>query len=385
MNLDTLYNSIKGGTCILILGPDLVVRENEADGFFEHFIKYCAKQNKDVQSFYSDDGFFNIPQGSDLDSLKLDLFKFFNQCSSRYNPLYEKIAQIPFHLIFMVSPDNCLQKWYQTKGYPHQAYSYHPKESKDQWAIDKVDKNEPPLLINLLLDYNSEIEHVRDYILTYEDFIAFIAYFYRNNPFPVPVLSAIKAAKDIIFLGYRFDKWYWKLIFELFNFPEPCYADERKVRKANFAILNTPPASWNSNKNFYEKQYNTVFENLSAKSFINHLYKKFKKNELRKPIHHVAAETAKDWAEEIIVFCKKSEMNRAFKKIDEYAKYVELDANIKTTIIEIIGDFHNVKKQYAGRERAPEIEFDLELGIPSSKEKDLRRRILELMNLISSM
>ena len=377
IDYDTLYNSIIRGTCIVIIGPELVVENGQSPGFFELFMKHLQDKGRDTQDLISEDGFFPF---ENKEEMLTAIVNFNESCSKERSSLYKKIAEIPFRLIFQVSTDIKLHKTYKDLGLKHRFLCYNAQEPTKDWGLDYLDEEDPTILISLLLDYNSEKECVNNAVLSYEDFISFIGKFYGNNPLPVGILTAIKKATHIIFLGYRFDKWYWKLIFDLFNFPDP---DIRIAGKTNIAILNNETNGLFASKTFYERQYKTTFENQSIEKFISELHERFRLSDklLKTAEQNDASFTAKSLAQKVITQCKNSELAKAIETMNDFEKLIGFDVEYQNTIYEIIASFTDKIKSYVGRERPINEEFDTS-RIPSKDAKLIRGRIFELMTEI---
>lgn len=375
IDYELIYDSILKRKCILVLGPELVVQKGLSNSFFELFIKHLEDQGTETKNLYNEDGFFHFMNQNQKLTIKNKIVHFSKATSLAFAPLFENIAKIPFHLIFQVSSDIKLQQTYRDLGLKHKFLCYNAKSPTREWQLDELESDDNTLLVSLLLDYNPEKDYMNDAVLSYEDFISFIRYFYGTNALPNEILIEIKNAEVIIFLGYRFDKWYWNLIFDLFNFPDP--SDKRKVSKANFAILNQNDSDSFSGKTFYERQYESSFEFLDIESFIEDLYQKFVTagKQRKVEIEQDMVLSPKTLALRVIAHCKNAELTRAVTVMNEFDKIAEFDKDYLKTIYHIIASFNDKRKSYAGRDRPKDEEFDTDCGIPAKDAKNLRDRI----------
>jgi hypothetical protein len=171
-------------------------------------------------------------------------------------------------------------------------------------------------------------------------------------------------------------------VFDLFNFPNP--GENRKVTKANFAILNQSPQIGFAGKNFYVRQYQSDFENLSIENFISSLYDKFLTKGKLKPIERIdeLEITAESLALQVINHCKNSELVKAINRMNDFQNLKQFDTEYQTTIYTIIATYNQTRKWYAGRDK-PE-EYDKESGLPSKDVRDIREKIFQLMERIRS-
>ena len=89
------------------------------------------------------------------------------------------------------------------------------------------------------------------------------------------MIIIIKESQNVFFLGFKYDKWYLKLIMRLLN------KDDDVMRQAAFKEVEDKE----NIINFYTDEFNFVFEDdLSGNEIIDELHKYFaEKNELRKP------------------------------------------------------------------------------------------------------
>ena len=396
-DINLTYRNIIGKSCILIIGPDLIAKHSQNEGLFENFIEYLRAEkdnlglkNIDLDNLYDEDGFFNIDKKNsrDFDILKNKLQAFCEKCSENFTDLYSKIAQIPFHLTFFTSPDIALKTAMDKMGIENKFYSYNPKESTGSWQLKTMPKDNTPVLINLVAEYDAN-NFVRHMVLSYEDFITLIAKLYGDNQLPDSVQGAIKSAKQIIFMGYRFDKWYAKIICDLFNFPSP---HEREGNKNNIAILKRsivkgevemlhgePEIISAQPFKFYERQYNTAFEHLDPEEFIDRLYKKFTPAQLRR--NNVDdfenAPPLQRLAREVLKAVEAGDLREGMMKLNEFQTLSD-DVEYQKTISTFKSEYNREKKEWLRRPR--DTQFDEISGISKDSAKDLSNRIIDLMN-----
>jgi hypothetical protein len=391
-DIDSIYSDIKTRACILIIGPDLLVKGG-VGGFFENFIEHLKDDklknpqdwediNTDLNTLYDEDGFFNI-RDDVWESPKIlkELKTLCDRYAEEYEELYKKIAQIPFHLTFLVTPDINIPRIFKKLNIEHVFCSYNyalSTANEDNWKIGNLDKDHPPVIISLFTQYDAESHKINDVVWSYGDFITFISHFYSKNPLPGNVLRAIADAQQFIFLGHRFDKWYGKIICDLFNFPTPDLAKDRKLSKRNVAILNKTPID------FYTRQYRTKFEPLDTEEFIKQLYLRFDKTELRKiEAEPAATQTPKNVAQEILKLCKQPGLGNAIKKLEDLEKLYPLGHDISGSIIAIMGEYNDEISNYInGSERSRGIEVDASTRLPAEKVQNFRNRIISLMTKV---
>ena len=395
-DINLTYKNIIGKSCILILGPDLIAKHPQKEGLFENFIEYLKAEkdnlglkNIDLDNLYDEDGFFNIDKKNsrDFDIIQTKLQAFCEQCSENFTNLYSKIAQIPFHLTFFTSPDISLKTAMDKMGIENKFYSYNPKESTGSWQLKTMPKDNTPVLINLVAEYDAN-NFVRHMVLSYEDFITLIAKLYGDNQLPDSVQGAIKSAKQIIFMGYRFDKWYAKIICDLFNFPSP---HEREGSKNNIAILKKstvkgevevvqgePEIITTQSFKFYERQYKTSFEHLDPEEFIESLYQKFTPAQLRRSTveDFANAPPLQRLAKEVLKALEAGDLGEGIMKLNDFQALSENVSHKKTFFI-IKGEYSREREAWRNRQR--DRQFDEKSGISKDSAQDLSSRIIGMM------
>jgi hypothetical protein len=263
MDLESITEWIEQEKSVLVLGPNILF--NNEKSLLKEFSKYLEDRQVKHQ-FNDEEELF-----SSTTKFKLNVFKhlpkFFDalECSG----IYLKIAEIPFHLIISLSPDLLLEQTFKKNYFDHDFSFYY----KGNPATDvKKPTKQKPLLYNLLgirTEYNSMVlcfNHLFDYLVSV----------LGKNELPEELRTELSEAQTIFFLGFEYDKWYFKLIMRLLN------KDDDVLRQASFKDVEKMEGIIN----FYTDEFNFVFiKEMSGYDIIDQIYNFFdQQHALRKPM-----------------------------------------------------------------------------------------------------
>lgn len=248
--------------CVIILGPDFVYDfQKPLLGELSSFLE--SKRFK--CEFNEKDDFF------DSHSIKpmfyQHLSRFFKGLET--TELHKKIAQIPFHLIVSMSPDTLLKGIFEENNFDF-TFDYYDKNMNPQ-PISKISK-EKPLIYNLLGVSNM----FNSLVLSFNQLFDYLAAIFGDHKLSDSLKKQLNEAQSVLFLGFKFNKWYYKLIFRLLGFYENAMyqAPMNEIESlANDEIFN-----------FYVNEFNFQFIDVDGTKIIDLLYEHYKnENQLRQP------------------------------------------------------------------------------------------------------
>jgi|GEM_PF-4872165 len=260
---DALADSIKEGQTILFLGQGITYNYQNPGNEALAFAQIRQELGEDALSFHQKDGLF-ILKTTPKRKLTPKLKEFYGKDFT--NPLLEKLAEIPFHLIISLTPDVALKKVFQARQFPH-AHAYYKLNQKDD--LGKPEK-EKPLLYNLF----GCVEGGKDDLyIEHADLFDYVRSIYNPNSEPPDVIMSCFAkgkTDTIIFLGCGFDKWYFQLILHLLKIHDI---------ETNTSVLNNTANDW---QNVYEQKFKINFVEDNLEEFVHNLHQQFAPAELRK-------------------------------------------------------------------------------------------------------
>lgn len=253
---------IRKEKCVLVLGPDLFYncQKSIIKGFYEHL------QSKGINYKFveEEDLFSSSPKFENAFYRKFEYF--FDALEP--TEIYNKIAQIPFHLIVSTSPDVLLKKAYDNQKFKCNPLYYNkflnPKD------IEQIPDKEIPLIYNLLGYY----EDWESLVLSFSDLFEFLSKILGEHKIKGTLQSQLRFGQTFLFLGFRFNSWYFRLLVRLL-----CLS-EKAIQHASCTEVD----NCGNNIAFYSDELNFEFMNISSMEIIDLLLKKFsEKNELHKP------------------------------------------------------------------------------------------------------
>lgn len=287
MKWDQIIKRIEEEKCILILGPDLALEGKQTMN--EQLKDYLDNNSARNYKYYIDDEFYSFFKPTDKIRAFFDVQDFFSKLE--YTQIHKKIAEIPFHLIISVSPDLRIRKAFEDSKIDY-LFDFYNKEEAPQ-VIGKPTRIKP-LIYNLFgnLDVEGSL------IFTYNDLFDYLIAIFGTNQLHKDLRSELQKSSIVLFIGFKFEKWYFKLLLRLL------YENKDKLSHAavndfkNYFFEdgegnNLHQAElYNCVETFYSNEYEIGFFDLSGEEIINNIYERFsQKNELRKK-QKAQAETA---------------------------------------------------------------------------------------------
>jgi len=125
--------------------------------------------------------------------------------------MHQKIAQIPFHLVFSITPDKLLEQACLENGIPHQFEFYNKKKNPE--SLKRPPSRHEVLIYNVF----GAVNDIESLILTHEDLFEYLFAILGEKRIPRELRDALQEAKIFVFLGFDFRKWYLSLLFRLLN------------------------------------------------------------------------------------------------------------------------------------------------------------------------
>ncbi|MEM7656847.1 MAG: SIR2 family protein [Bacteroidota bacterium] len=206
-----LLGSLQRGACVLILGPGAIVGP---DGTVLHdtLCQLLAKElGQEVPD--SSEKLFHlatqITQKRGWRKLLSDLTRKAYHGQS-VHPAYGKLAQIPFHLLMSVSPDQLIPQAFEAQGIPHQFGYYNYKRNPE---LDGPPSKELPLIYNLF----GVLEDEDSMVLTHESLFDFLFSILSTKRLPLELKDSLQQSLNLVFLGFDFGSWYLKILLRLFE------------------------------------------------------------------------------------------------------------------------------------------------------------------------
>lgn len=273
----TLLKELKDGTCALILGPEFHLMGSEHGSVCVQDYLYSIDSLRPMPYLEEDGLFYFRSKGADdrfTHSKKIiyEIQEHFQKYAEP-NDNYLRLARLPFYFILSLSPDEIMKRAFDViaKPYDYRYFAkgnYHnAKGELDQ--IETIPTKEKPLIFNLLGSYTNW----ESMVFTYDSFFDFLFHVFALENVSQKLRTTINKASSFLLLGFKYDKWYLRLIFFLL----------KRIRGdkgiENIAVY---PADKKFSKlrNFYTDEMAFKFNKTEVTQAIEELYTEARANDL---------------------------------------------------------------------------------------------------------
>jgi hypothetical protein len=278
INFKELILAIKKGWCVLFLGPDIAVDKDQNslhDLFFKRIGTKDYKYDETEGLFMpGSEGHLKLPAleyygGTDMNS--------FQQQNIIGTNLIKKIVQIPFSLIVSLSPDDIIRRIFTKYNIKHKFLYYTGKKynEEEQGIIEQpvVDG-----VLNTPIIYNALGNAAENgkFIYTHRQLNEYIKQ-NQDVKFPLMIETIIGEATHILFLGFNFNRWYYRLLLFDFNLLP------KNEGHTGFALKSVPIIA--KYQTFVHKQFMINFIDTNSQNFIDTLLHHSKENNLTKSLN----------------------------------------------------------------------------------------------------
>jgi len=296
---EDLLSFIKNGQCILFVGPETVLKE---PGVFYHqtLIQSASFKDNDEFSYAPRDEMFLLKKPWSRGTL---VRRFRDYCNKNnfYQDTYKKIAGIPFQTIILMSRYAFLTKYFKDNNFSFQERWF----SKTRTVSPDVDdpSSETPLLYNIF----GKWEEDDSLLLTYDDLFSYLINLLgKTKPIDPKLKDIVQSSSQIIFLGFKFERWYIQLLLRLF---------ELNKSDAKFQRTSTVSSDDEEIINICTTEFNMKFIDDNIESFIDVLYDKCINAgvKLREP---TIVNSNKLLQDEFNKFMKESNFDAALKNLE---------------------------------------------------------------------
>jgi hypothetical protein len=263
---DVLVEIISEGKCVLFLGPGATINYADKERQDRFFKELWKSHPDDIYSYHEEDGFFVFSKKEAIYDISIKARKFYNEDYG--SPMLEKLARIPFHFIVLLSPDTTLQKEMSKQGFSYTEDYY-----------DMLNEHNPPLpspdtppLIYHLLGISQKTESL---IVSHGEMYNFMRAFLGGTRLPQNIKTALnfQHAKNLIFLGVDFDKWYFQLIMNILGVDSNNYNSYASIQTGEIGL-----------RTIWEKHFRINFVPQQIDDFVDNLHQSFaNSNRLRQP------------------------------------------------------------------------------------------------------
>ncbi|HMQ46826.1 MAG TPA: SIR2 family protein [Saprospiraceae bacterium] len=343
---NVITTKIKQQKCVLLLGPEVVVADT--NGTFQSQLKsYLEKQHIENLIYYSEDEFFSFQDFNQEQDVYMAISEFYNQMGMP--KVYNLLTEIPFYIIISLSPDLILKKAFEEKGIDIIFDFYYKKRNPQDLARPSM---ETPIVYNLL----GSIQEEDSLVFTYESLFDYLIKIFGTHHLPDTLRKNLQEAQNFIFLGFKYERWYLKLLLRLLGLG----INERKRIHSSKPEIEIRPTT----QQYYSEELKVNFVDDNVADFVVKLHAKCQEEDLiRVPGEVSLREQLKA---EVKSLLGESRLQDAINRIAAYVK-----ANAK----ELINDFSVLTSRYF------KLKTDMDLGLLEDKDAalDMRRIVKDFL------
>ncbi len=201
---DTIADSIISpqGLCVLILGPELAVNK-DGKGYKSHFRDAIPASSS--SQYFDGENLFYFQDETDKQVIRKKVLDFYKNVGD--DALLEMISRLVFPLVINASPDKAINNTYTQKNITFQE-GYFTKNSKSDYNDLPQPKKDNPIIYNIL----GCVDDPLSLILTHSKLYETLEYLLPEKSLPDNIEAFLKKVNCFIFLGFKFDSWYYQLI-----------------------------------------------------------------------------------------------------------------------------------------------------------------------------
>lgn len=244
--ISRIVKRITEDKCMVILGPELLSVNGE--GINSKLAKFLNENTGEQVKYYPEEEMFKFASSHANVMIEDDIQEFYNQLEP--NDTYRKIADIPFSTIINTAPDKTLNKAFKEKNIK---FDYdHYRKDVSQKEILRQNKT---LIYNIFGDYTD----INSIVLTFDDLFDYLISIMGD--YELNIKSELIRATSVLFIGFNFDKWYFKLLLKLV-----------KINKNK--RLHSHDIGQEGSKNFYSDEFKVeFFGDNTAEEIISEIHK----------------------------------------------------------------------------------------------------------------
>ena len=258
INWSFILDKIEEEKCILVLGPEAYHHDQTRSLQAMLLDQLDIPNNPNIHKYYPDDEFFLFDDAGGQTITCHQIKQFYD--SQPPPALLEKIVQIPFHVILTVTADRLLLKSFDDFQLSYQADHYRRRPNPQ---IMSTPNRRRPLIYNLF----GSIAEEESMVLTYDDLFDYFSSVFAKKSMPDKLKMELNGAKNFIFLGVPFDRWYMQLLLRLLQINRQQFAFKRYA--ANQSLTDEM-------QTFCVEQFKIDFVNKRIQEFVDQLYQQSK-------------------------------------------------------------------------------------------------------------
>lgn len=298
---DFVLDTIRDERCVLFIGPEVFATPDGVK-LEAQLARYLGvPDNPDIHKYYPDDALFFFQSGAKKTRISYSIKRFYHQSFPHAEAVLEKLAEIPFHFIISLTPDQLLQAIFDRKNLKYKSDYYYKNQPADPDA--KIPASTNPLIYNLL----GNVDVQESLILTHDDIYDYLESIFRGKSMPETYKNHLRQARNFIFIGLQFDKWYMQLLLRILYLHND---------KAEFMRYAASEEIADEVKTLCLDQFNINFISKDISGFVEELHRRCEEAGVLRTANDPSASPVNNW----ISLLAKGKMDTV---LDEFAAYLE--------------------------------------------------------------
>ncbi len=303
---DDVLDTLAAKKCVLFLGSGILEAPGgeNFENALEDWLDASNPNHPHIQVF-NPDGFYLFKKNRFRRKIVSSMKEFYNQPFPETETLFSQVAQIPFPVIFSLTPDNILARTFDGLGLDYEPdFYFRNRKASDLFNNPTIDK---PIIYNIL----GNIEEPESIILTHRDFFDYLSSVFQGNSMNGDFKDYMEGMERYIFLGVPYEKWYFQLILRILSLHSEKLGDIERLAMREFENSNL--------HTLYTQEFKLDFFPAEPIEFIKTLHAKCKERNLLKslPLLDVSEENSTDPSlgniQELIATAKMAEAMKLLK------------------------------------------------------------------------
>lgn len=331
IDLDAIVGNID--RCVLILGPDAAI--NQGGTALMPALYHHLAEEANLAITRSDDDLLHFADKSarlKVLSKSRDFFK----ARGVPHALHEQLAQMPFPVVISTTPDLLLRQAFSAQGIGCDFHYYNKVENPRPVTAPTPAM---PLVFNLF----GCVEVSDSLVFSQDDLFDYLFAILGERGLPRELKAFTEKAEGVVFIGFDFDKWYFKLLLKLL-FPnrEKYYSMMLKEAQERYGA----PL-----KSFYSLIFDIEYVETSLPDFVSALHGECAKRGL---LRETAAREELPVVKRVRNLIKAGELAEAIQELELHLDPLP-DADEELQLLSVItGEYNRLRRRITSNSIPPD-------------------------------
>lgn len=211
---NALVRQIERQQCVLVVGPDILTYTDNKSLF--HLLCEEIEASEPLRNHVETSLKYGF-EHEELLQLRPNAYTYlvYDALTDFYNSRkeldepFEKISELPFHLIISLFPDKRILSVFDKNNRPYEFSYFSRTDGANKADLEGNPSREKPLIYNILGVLDNE-----EAVITFDNMFEYLQNILFNKPSSLPekLIKYLENAKSFLFLGVHFEKWYMQVL-----------------------------------------------------------------------------------------------------------------------------------------------------------------------------